>query len=338
MLLPISTCPFEDFRPTIQAAWQMLWGERRFPAGSWDDLSIWLGGDTEGILAPEHRRPKSAHFPQAGLFITQANDLKTVLRAVDFRNRPGHSDQLHMDIWYQGVNLARDPGTYLYNAQPPWDNSLSGAWCHNTVGLDHREPMLKAGRFLWLDWSRADVIELRKSENSLIEVFFARHRSGRWSGSLHQRTVAILGKDLIIVADDILGKGEHDLILNWSLADLKWQIEGSTITLQHENFLSTLSWSVENRSWGLYRAGEGIGGEAVVENPTIYGWHAPTYAQKMPGLQLVVQTRQMLPARMISTWTFQDADLGKLHVNWLPIEEKRVAFDSLQWGSEEWVS
>ncbi|TFH33051.1 MAG: hypothetical protein E4G99_12010, partial [Anaerolineales bacterium] len=33
MLLPLSACAFADYRPTVQAAWQLLWRKRRYPPG-----------------------------------------------------------------------------------------------------------------------------------------------------------------------------------------------------------------------------------------------------------------------------------------------------------------
>jgi hypothetical protein len=339
MLLPLSTCPFADFRPTIQAASYLLSGGAHYPAGEWDDLSHWLG------LGDEHKRSIPSDFKQvlsldlthAGMNITQKNGLKAVLRAVEFRNRPGHSDQLHIDIWFEGINLARDPGSYLYNASPPWENPFSGSMFHNTVTLDHREPMFRAGRFLWLYRSQADAHRYHSSPNDRIDVLFARHVAKQWPGLQHQRTVAVIGNDLIIVADDIIGQGEHQLMLNWNLADLGWEVETTTLSMQHEHLRSSLSWSVEDGVWGLYRAGEHVGGEAVIEDPGILGWHAPTYALKEPGLQLIVQTQQDLPARMISAWTFQDAEIDELLVNWKPPEKNRVAFDRLRWGTEEWT-
>jgi hypothetical protein len=338
MLLPLSTCQFADFRPTIQAASQLFLGEGHYPAGEWDDLSQWLGlGDeTESSFASELKQVLSVDLPHAGMSITRKNGLKAVLRAVEFQNRPGHSDQLHIDIWYEGINIARDPGSYLYNASPPWENPLSGSLLHNTVTLDHREPMLRAGRFLWLNRSQANVHRYKGSLNDRIEVIFARHITKQWPELQHQRTVAVIGSDLIIIADDILGKGEHQLLLNWNLADLAWQVEAETVSMQHEHLRSSLSWSGGEGVWGLYRAGEHVGGEVITEDPRIYGWHAPTYAQKEPGLQLVVRTQQNLPARMISAWTFQDADIDELIVDWMPPEKNRVAFDRLRWGKEEW--
>jgi len=58
-----------------------------------------------------------------------------------------------------GLNVAHDPGTYLYNAAPPWDNALAGSDVHNTVTVDGGDQMLRAGRFLYLDWAQAQVVQ-----------------------------------------------------------------------------------------------------------------------------------------------------------------------------------
>ena len=338
LLLPLTVCAFNDFRPTIQAAWHFLWGQPRYPSGKWDDLSVWLGldGAGDGKLEGLAGDPMSEQFPQAGLHIIRKESTKTILRAIRFQNRPGHSDQMHLDIWRQGVNLTRDPGTYLYNADPPWDNCFSGAWCHNTLSIDGVEPMLKAGRFLWLDWSQASVLGRWKSSNDQMEVILARHSAQRWNRIQHQRTLAVLGEDLIVVADDIMGEGEQRLVLNWNLADLPWHEQETGLTLEHERFAASLIWKIESSAWGLYRAGELRAGEDVVDDPTTYGWHASTYAQRTPGLQLVLQSHQTLPARMVTLWTFNEADPTELHVNWLPTESGKPAFDHLRWGSLEW--
>ena len=60
-----------------------------------------------------------------------------------------------MDLWWRGLNIAQDAGTYLYNADPPWDNSLTTALVHNTVTVNGRDQFTRAGRFLYLDWFNA---------------------------------------------------------------------------------------------------------------------------------------------------------------------------------------
>ena len=158
-LLPLSGQPFSDYRPTLQAGSLLLRGGRQLEPGPWDDLAYWLG-----LLPPENESLESAGetgrrgFPQSGLYRMGSETTYGVLRAAQFRSRPGHSDQMHFDLWWRGLNLACDAGTFLYNATPPWQNAFSGAWCHNTITLDGYEPMLAVGRFLWLDWGSAQVV------------------------------------------------------------------------------------------------------------------------------------------------------------------------------------
>ena len=52
-----------------------------------------------------------------------------------------------------------DAGTYLYNAAPPWDNSLAFTAVHNTLTVNQRNQMTPAGRFLFVDRAQAEVVE-----------------------------------------------------------------------------------------------------------------------------------------------------------------------------------
>ncbi len=77
-----------------------------------------------------------------------------VIRATAYKNRPFQADQLHVDLWQNGQNILMDAGTFSYNASSPWDNSLAGAFVHNTATIDGEDQMTRAGRFLWLDWAQ----------------------------------------------------------------------------------------------------------------------------------------------------------------------------------------
>ncbi len=336
LLLPLSTRPFSDFRPTIQAAGKLFQGMDYFPPGPWDDLSHWLGITVEDAtrVSPAQNLPEDLR--QTGLYINRYDGQKTILRGISFINRPGHSDQLHLDIWYEGVNVARDPGTYLYNGLPPWDNPLTGAWCHNTIMLDGREPMLKGGRFLWLNWSDATVRRHRRSADRAIDVLFASHQARQWAGLTQQRSVVIIRDDMVIVVDEVLGEGEHQVLLNWNLADLPWGIKGSTIALEHQQFKASLTWPAEAGAWGLFRAGARLAGEAAVKDPELYGWDARTYARKEPGLQLVVQLQGALPLRMLSTWGFNAPDMNQLAVDWQDVRKDELPFSGVRWGELGW--
>ena len=126
------------------------------------------------------------------------------LRLANFTSRPGHADQLHLDLWWRGYNLAQDAGTYLYNAPPPWDNALSRTKVHNTLTVDGLDQMTLAGRFLWLDWAQATLIEQAGGNGVDHPRLTARHDGYRRLGVTHQRSVACLPEGGWLVEDSLL--------------------------------------------------------------------------------------------------------------------------------------
>jgi hypothetical protein len=111
------------------------------------------------------------------------------LRAARFTSRPGHADQLHLDLWWRGLNIAQDPGTYRYTAPPPWDNALTPAAVHNTLTVDGLDQMTRAGRFLYLDWAQAEITAHERAPDGAWQRLTARHNGYRRLGLTHQRTL-----------------------------------------------------------------------------------------------------------------------------------------------------
>jgi hypothetical protein len=97
-----------------------------------------------------HPSPYTIHCPDGSSW--------AYLRLAHFKSRPGHADQLHLDLWWRGMNIAMDAGTFSYNNPPPWDNALSTTHVHNTITINGKDQMTRAGQFLWLDWAQAAVV------------------------------------------------------------------------------------------------------------------------------------------------------------------------------------
>jgi hypothetical protein len=335
-ILPFTICPFDDFRPVIQAAGRAFFGETVYPPGPWDEACIWLGMKAERA-GVEHKlssalpgadletRPpltpalsqrgrgspsldRKEDFKHAGLYLMGGHQAWGMLRCAQFTSRPGHSDQLHFDLWWGGRNIACDPGTYLYNGAAPWDNGLVGAQVHNTVVIDDQEPMLRAGRFLWLDWSRGDLLGRWRSHGGGLEVLSAVHNGYRRIGVVHRRTVVRAGEDLWIVIDDLCGEGSHTACAGWLLPDGEWRLEGNEINLKlsHNQLIMRLHGAV--RPIGVYRAGVLIGGEPVSHDGALWGWRSSTYATKEPALRIVTEVENALPLRLETWWSFNDAE------------------------------
>jgi hypothetical protein len=241
-------------------------------------------------------------------------------RVAQFHDRPGHADQLHLDLWWRGLNIARDAGTYLYNADPPWNNSLTQTLVHNTVMLDGYEQMTLAGRFLYLDRAQGEVIHREQAKDGAWKRIEAAHDGYQPMGLKHIRSVtAYQGVDTWRVEDriktfrsDVL-EAAHQVRLQWLLPDWAWEIEESENSRICLNLSSPFGWialcvmediefSISNVQASIYRGGDLISGSGE-ENP-ILGWVSPTYGVKQPALSLVVKVTGSLPITLISEWKF----------------------------------
>ncbi len=319
-ILPLTVQPFADFRPVLQAAGQAFLGETPLDHGAWDEMALWLPGNPQPSPLPpqadDREKPARLALPSA--------DSWAYLRAASFTDRPGHADQLHFDLWWRGLNIAQDAGTYLYNGLPPWENALARTRVHNTIIIDGKEQMTWAGRFLWLDWSQGAILQGEKAPTGLWTNLTASHNGYQKLGCLHQRSVTA-GRDEWLVQDQILPAGRtslkdespHLLQLHWLLPDWRWELEPTagdlSTTLRLESPYGWLSLAVCAFSGDseissraiplqleLIRAGERLHGSQIPA-PTM-GWVSPTYGRKNPALSATYMVIDQLPVRLLSRW------------------------------------
>lgn len=341
LLLPLSDRPREDFRPTLQAGTLLLRGERALEPGPWDDLACWLGllpHSTGEAQAAVRGFPTGGDFPQSGLHRLASGPVRGILRAVRFHGRPGHSDQLHFDLWWRGFNLACDAGSYLYNAPPPWQNPFSGAWCHNTLLVDGCEPMQAAGRFLWLGWGEARLGCRWTSPDGQVRLVEACRRGFRPGGIVHRRTALICGEDYVVIVDALQGAGEHLLELNWLLPDMEWRLADGGLSFRTPAGPAALE--VPGAELAIFRAGEAVHGGLPDAASEPYGWHSPTYAVRRPALQIVCRARTRLPARLTSVWRLGKASTAPPGMVWdeqagaRPARLRAIEWDGARWEPE----
>lgn len=336
-ILPLTTCGFDDHRPTLQLSAVTL-GTPPQPRGPWDEAAIWFGvQSTSG--APQPARPRDG-FPEAGLYRLTGERSWAWLRAARFTTRPSHSDQLHLDLWWRDRNLLCDAGSYLYVAPPPWDNGLALAAAHNTLRVDGAEPMRRAGPFLWLEWAQARLLGRWASPGGALEAATAEHTGYRRMGATHRRTVARAGDDLWVVADDVLGSGRHTATLAWLLPDSSApQLEAGALVLHWPG----VDLSLEIEAPGsdavtrvaLFRQGAQISGEPVLDAAEIWGWRSLTYAHREPGLTLVAQIEGLLPRRAVTHLRLAGASKEALRLEWATPGEGSCALRSLAYAGEQ---
>jgi hypothetical protein len=277
-LFPMGSLDYADQRPTAQAASLAFTGQALFPPGEYDELGFWVGvpHSTAGSV-------KMESAVQSGNLRIGENRSWASLRTTRYTNRPFQADQLHLDLWYHGQNILLDAGTYRYNAPPPWENSLSGTSVHNTIIVDGIDQMTRSGKFLWLDWAQAQIIE--NSQDHCV----AFHDGYRRLGVTHQREVRRISEQEWLIKDMLLPVGKaspHTFTLQWLLpnAPYKWENHQVEIDLKNGSiFIEILAdFSSTQNEFQLIRAGNLIEGEGTA--PDICGWYSPTYGYKIPAL------------------------------------------------------
>lgn len=321
-LFPLTNCSFDDYRPTLQLASHIFDQSFINDSGSWEELPFWFGFSSKGEIPAQSTEEEYRHennlmdhgvetgkiFPQAGFYILQGVESSGFLRCVDFTNRPGHSDQLNFDLWWKGVNIIKDAGTYLYNGEDPWKNALAYANVHNAPFVDEREPMDRQGSFLWLNWSRGRIVDRKTSVTGLIEAIVAAQDGYRELEVTITRTVLRAGDQIWILVDDLFGRGHHSLTTGWLIPDVDYTVEEGMFHLNTDPFSFRIGIAGENCSLALYRGGEKLWGDFSPKHPSVLGWHSPTYARKEPALHLLANLNGADSLRLVTTFVLGDAN------------------------------
>ncbi len=95
-----------------------------------------------------------ATYPFGGHYVINDGSSKTLVKCAKYKDRPGHADNLHVDIWLNGNNYIWDIGSYKYNTVKKYSQFFSHCYGHNTVSVDNKNQMLKGTRFIWNYWNK----------------------------------------------------------------------------------------------------------------------------------------------------------------------------------------
>jgi hypothetical protein len=209
---------FRDFRPQLQAFSFAISDKNEIDLSGFEGEDIyWFGlsqraaGRTKVI-----QNYGITSYPEGGYYIIRDKGTMTYIRCGKHKDRPAHADNLHMDMWYKGINILRDNGSYLYNSEPEIVRYFMGTRSHNTIMLDNFDQMLKGPRFIWFDWTQALKTEFREYETQFefdgsISVF-------RYLGKeIKHRRKIIKIKDFPkwIIEDEILGASGFKMNQLW---------------------------------------------------------------------------------------------------------------------------
>jgi hypothetical protein len=273
-ILPLAPGGTSDFRPTLQAASLAFRGGPALAPGPWDELSLWLGlpvGETD---------PASLSTPtDPGRLSSADGSGWASLRTARYTGRPAHADQLHVEIWQHGENIALDAGTYRYTAPAPWENALASTLVHNTLSVDGQDQMTRAGKFLWVDWSAGHIVSSGPDEITAV------HDGYRAYGLLHQRTLRCMLTGWQITDRILSSRPSHEIFstLHWLFPDWPYTLEGDgALRLDGPRLSFRVRLEPAKGHLQVIRAGEVLHGPH--SSGEIFGWVSPAYGVKKPAL------------------------------------------------------
>lgn len=180
--------------------------------------SFWYG------VQPENKEPEKIselnEFKNSGYYIFQEENTKTFIRCGAYKDRPGQSDNLHLDIWINGENILRDNGTYKYNTDKEFLDYFNGSKGHNTLSISGENQMEKGSRFIWYYWVKKAFASLIKNHHKT--VFLGTIKAYKQFGDniFHSRKVTkFIGKDEWIVEDLVKGIKGKTIYQYWHFSE-----------------------------------------------------------------------------------------------------------------------
>jgi asparagine synthase (glutamine-hydrolysing) len=306
LVLPLNNCDITDYRPLLQLGSYITKKQFLFDPGPWDEDVFWLC-DPSPIASRERvKRTLHSSFPHGGTYLLRGTDSKAIIRCTDPHTRPSHADQLHVDLWIRGQNIACDAGTYLYSGDGPWRNGLAHTVVHNTVTVDYLDQMKMLTRFTWTDWSHGKVF---------------RHDENTWQGEhdgyrrlpdpvSHRRTVMSLAEDRWLILDNLTASQPHHYGLHWLLCDDEYGVQelapGFGLWLKKmgselpDSIMIQIGMLGENANFSVVRA---------VPDST-RGWRSQYYGEKEPAISALLEADQANAC----FWSYFGFETDKIHI------------------------
>ncbi|MCP4745141.1 MAG: hypothetical protein GY874_03220 [Desulfobacteraceae bacterium] len=282
-IMQLNTCGYKDFRPVINAVYYLAHGRRCLSNGPWDEDLFWFFGPDSINSKNDKPVQQNMNAQLGGYYTLRSHSGFAFTRSANYRHRPGQADLLHVDLWWQGQNIAIDPGTRTYNAAEPWNNPFAHTAYHNTVSVNGKDQMDRLGRFLWAPWPLCSGKFLERFDNKhTVQIWMGSHSgySRNQKQISHQRAIINISCDRWLVLDWLSSQQENLYRLHWLLEDFpfKWDAGANHMRLETPK--------------GFYHLCLGVfGGQAKssfvrADEATPRGWQAPYYSMIKPVLSV----------------------------------------------------
>lgn len=225
LFFPLTDQAYRDYRPQLNTLHKFLTGNDLYREENLNEDFFWMAGKNNysARFPTLQKRIGISSYPIGGFYLLREENTFTFIRCGNHKDRPAQADNLHLDVWKDGVNVLRDSGTYKYNTAPELQKYFFGTASHNTVMLEDNDQMLKGSRFIWFYWTQAKYAGWEEKQDRYIfkgGVSAFRHLN---KGIIHHRQMEKLkGESQWIVKDQIDGHSGN-YFQQWHLSK---EIEG----------------------------------------------------------------------------------------------------------------
>ena len=141
----------------------------------------------------------------------------------------GHADALSFQLFYKGMPVFVDPGTYIYHCDLKSRNEFRQTINHNTMSVNGKDQSEMLGAFLW--GKKADTVldEWKSDEES--DVLTAHHNG--YAPVIHQRTFSFDKDSTFTIIDSINRTAEWVCNFNLGIGILP-VVQGTDVYLEYE--------------------------------------------------------------------------------------------------------
>ena len=215
LFFPLNSCEYRDYRAQLNALNYYASGKSLFGKGDWDEDLLWYYGVTNHVEIEVPKIP--SEFSETGYYTLRSKNKFAFIRCGDHKDRPSQADNLHFDLWVDGVNLLRDAGSYKYNSTPGDIKYFMGTASHNTVQLGDYDQMEKGGRFIWYNWSEVNYARIEENDNWIVfegEISAYKHVDSKIT---HMRIVKQYKQKNIWEVEDFITNYQGEIKQIWNL-------------------------------------------------------------------------------------------------------------------------
>ncbi|NCB39942.1 MAG: alginate lyase family protein [Erysipelotrichia bacterium] len=292
-ILLLANSDFLDFRPSLLLLASLLNCQIDMPCGKHDEALFWfsLAAHKDDKVMAQSADPA---IVKSGWFIFTGENSRLFCYAPEkFIHRPAQADLLHVDLWWKGIPITLDPGSYSYNSGGQFSGMFCSTRVHNTVCVNDSDQLKKVSRFLYLPWPRAKTDWCSEKR-----IFTATHNAYRENGVLHTRKIQQKGPEGWLIEDTVAKTGilrnSQTISLHWLLADYECEFNEKDHTLVLHTpagfYRLTITTDAPIEATRLIRA----------DKVTDAGWWSPYYYCAEPALSIEMCVKSRDSVKFIS--------------------------------------